>query len=146
MSQSQAPSTAAENPPPAIARGLVFFYYDDLPAAVAWYRRVLAPRCLMELDWVVILSIGPGNFTLGLVDSKRGILRAGEDKSALLSVETQALESWLERISALAPESIAQGIGSGGHGLVDQFIVRDPGGYLVEFFRWKKADRGMSLM
>lgn len=138
MSQPEPVSPSSqENLPPAIARGVVFFYYDDLSGAVRWYRRVLAPQCLVELEWVVIVRIGPGDFFLGLVDSKHGTLKAGEDKRAMLSVETPALEPWLERIRTLEPGAIAQEIGSGGHGLIEQFVVRDPGGYLVEFFRWK---------
>jgi len=31
------------------------------------------------------------------------------------------------------------GIEDGAKGMIDKFIVRDPGGYLIEFFRWKKA-------
>lgn len=119
----------------SVARGVLFFYYEDLPAAVRWYEQVLNCTRVVDLQWSVILRLGDG-IQIGLVDATHGTLRPNPEKSAMLALEAPQLERWLERIQQLDPSAIMDGIGVGGHGFIDRFLVRDPGGYIVEFYRW----------
>ena len=66
----------------------------------------------------------------------------------MLSVETDALEAWYARLvgargtrwyqrdrGSKAAPSISQ------HKDIEEFRVVDPGGYIIEFYRWKPAYR-----
>ena len=59
---------------PDIAGTITFFYYDDLDAAVRWYREVLGFEPYFDQDWLVLLRIAPGQ-SLGLVDAVSGSQR-----------------------------------------------------------------------
>ncbi|MEZ5497932.1 MAG: VOC family protein [Steroidobacteraceae bacterium] len=125
---------------PRISRIIPFYYYESLDAAVEWYCEVIGLRKAWDGDWVVLLETTPGN-CIGLVDSQHGAERAigGVHKGALLAIETPALEQWHEKLTrAGCPDSVGQ-IGIATDGLTERFIVRDPGGYQVEFFRWRQA-------
>ncbi len=123
-----------------ISAGVSFFYYDDLPAAVRWYREVLGLAAVMEEDWVAIFRLAGGAY-VGLVNASDGSQKplAGDNKGAMIAIETADLESWHRK---LREQGMAETIGDirvASKGLTEMFQVRDPGGYMVEFFRWRAA-------
>lgn len=120
---------------PPIARCSVFFYYEDLPAAAQWYQRVLGCAPVVDLHWSLLLRFGDG-VLFGMVDAVHGTLRPTANKGAMLALETPQLEGWLERIQRLDPAALVTRIEPGAQGLIERFLIRDPGGYMVEFFRW----------
>jgi catechol-2,3-dioxygenase len=117
-----------------------FFYYADLPAAVRWYESVLGLQKIYSNDWVAILKVA-GNARLGLVDATAGSQRpvVGPNKGVLLAIETAELERWLERLRIHLAVDSRTAIRVGSHGLTRQFQVRDPEGYVVEFYAWLDA-------
>lgn len=123
--------------PPAIGGAILFFYYDDLDSAVRWYQDVLGLETLLLEDWLALLRVRPG-CTIGLVDATNGNHRPlrGANPTAMLSIETDALEAWHLRFKQLGqcPPDMPQSTGCKGR--TEEFVVRDPGGYSVEFFRW----------
>lgn len=122
---------------PDIAGAITFFYYDDLDAAVRWYRDVIGFEPYLVQDWLVLMRVGPGH-SLGLVDAVSGSQRPiqGLNKGATLSIETQELEQWHSRLKAAGSAGLDDGFQPGCRGRTTEFRVRDPGGYFVEFFRW----------
>ena len=122
------------------------FYYDDVEAAKRWYVDKLGFRMMIDLGWVAIVELQPG-MQVALVDGERGTLSAVEDKGALLVIETDALEAWHEHVSAIEgidwyayPDDPRRTRLPGGimeHPEIHEFRVLDPGGYIIEFFRWK---------
>ena len=123
---------------PAIASGVPFFYYRDLPAAADWYEHKLGLERTTDEGWVVIFRLTPTSY-IGLVNATDGTLHPAVKKGAMLSIETDALDAWYRRLKATDGIDMVSGIEDGAKGMIDKFIVRDPGGYLIEFFRWKKA-------
>lgn len=127
---------AADEGHPSIAGGVPFFYYDDFTAAVDWYKNVLGLEPLTDEDWVAILELTPGSY-IGLVNATGGTLNPTDDKGALISIDTAELEAWWDKVKDVEGIEIKNGIITGGDGMIDQFSLYDPGGYIVEFFRWK---------
>lgn len=122
------------------------FYYDDVEAAKRWWVDRLGFRMMIDLGWVAIVELQPG-MQIALVDGERGTLRAVEDKGALLVIETEAIEQWLEHVAAIDgiewyeypddPRRTRLPNGLMEHPEIHEFRIVDPGGYIVEFFRWK---------
>jgi len=131
-----ASAAAAEPGHPPIAAGVPFFYYSDLQEAEDWYENKLGLKKITDEDWVVIFELTPGSH-IGLVNASGGSLRPAADKGALLSIETPALEAWWRRLSNMDGVDMIHGIESGADGMIEEFRMYDPGGYIVEFFRWQ---------
>ena len=123
--------------PTAYSGAITFFYYDNLDEAVRWYRDVIGLEPLMSEDWIALLQITPGH-RLGLVAASEGSQSpvAGPNKGAMLSIETDHLEDWHRRFREVGADGLDDGFQAGCRGRTIEFHVRDPGGYLVEFFRW----------
>ncbi len=127
------------------------FYYNDLDAARDFYIDKLGFPVLYDAEWVVIVEIAKG-MQLALVDGAKGALPAMEQKSALLVIETDALEEWYSYVSAIEGinwfqygldyrEGVTLRHGLMDHGDIEEFRILDPEGYIIEFFRWKHPPR-----
>jgi len=122
---------------PGHAGAITFFYYDELDAAVRWYRDVIGFEPVMVEDWMALFQVTPGH-RLGLVGAAEGSQSpvAGPNKGAMLSIETDCLEDWYRRLQEMGADGLDDGFQPGCRGRTIEFRVRDPGGYYVEFFRW----------
>jgi len=121
---------------PSIAAGVPFFYYQNLSAAAAWYKNKLGLKPLTEEDWVVIFELTPTSY-IGLVNASGGSLKPSDNKGALLSIETAELKAWWNRLKEVDGINMIHGIQEGADGMIEEFRMYDPEGYMVEFFRWK---------
>lgn len=127
-------SEAAERPP--ITGGVPFFYYENFEEAVDWYENQLGLRKSADKNWVVVFEITPSSY-LGVVNASGGSLAPTENKGALLSIEVEELEAWHHYLSGKPGVDLIHGIEEGAYGMIEEFRMKDPGGYIVEFFRWK---------
>ncbi len=127
---------AAQHDNPSIAGVVPFFYYNDLNEAADWYEKKLGFDKVTEEDWVVIFEITKTSY-LGLVNATGGSLQPTEEKGALLSIETAELESWYEKLNAVDGINMVHGIEESDDGMIEEFRMTDPGGYIIEFFRWR---------
>ncbi len=121
---------------PSIASGIPFFYYSDLPEAAEWYEKKLGLSKATEEEWVVIFELTDTSY-LGLVNASGGSLSPTESKGVVLSIETVELEAWYEKLKDVDGINMIHGIEEGAAGMIDEFRMTDPGGYIVEFFRWR---------
>ncbi len=126
---------------PRIGAATFFLYYADLRAAIRWYARHLGLVPVFDDGWVAILGREGTAINLGLVNGTDGShrLTAQSDKAALIAFETPDLESWYERLSAEPEVTLHRPISVGAKGHTEMFQILDPGGYIVEFYRWRKA-------
>ncbi len=131
-----AQACASDNSNPSIAAGVPFFYYNDLNAAANWYENKLGLKKVTEEEWVVIFELTDTSY-LGLVNASGGSLKPTEDKGAVLSIETSELEAWYDKLKDLEGINMIHGIEEGADGMIDEFRMTDPGGYIIEFFRWR---------
>lgn len=134
-----APAFAADESTPSIASGVSFFYYNDLNAATSWYENKLGLKKVTNEEWVVIFEL-TDSAQLGLVNATGGSLRPTENKGVVLSIETEELEAWYEKLKDVEGINMIHGIETSSQGMIEEFRMTDPGGYIVEFFRWR-ADR-----
>jgi catechol 2,3-dioxygenase-like lactoylglutathione lyase family enzyme len=132
---SQACATDDANP--SIAGGVPFFYYNDLNEAAEWYEKKLGLKKVTNEEWVIIFELTNGSY-LGLVNATGGSLKPTEDKGALLSIETAELEAWYEKLKDVEGINMVHGIEVGADGMIEEFRMVDPGGYIIEFFRWRQ--------
>lgn len=99
-------------------------------------KKKLGFKKLTDEDWVVIFKITDTSY-IGLVNATGGSLKPTAEKGALLSIETAELESWYEKLDAIDGIHMIHGIERSDDGMIEEFRMTDPGGYIVEFFRWR---------
>lgn len=123
--------------PAAPSGAITLFYYEDLPAATAWYRDALGLRKIADYGWCVIFHIG-GGAHLGLIDATNGSQRPTHalNKGVILSIALADVAGQREHFvrAGVLDAATALAVGCGGRML--EFKLRDPGGYTVEFFSW----------
>jgi catechol-2,3-dioxygenase len=127
---------ASQQSNPSIAAGVPFFYYSDLVEAANWYENKLGLETTTKEDWVVILKLTDTSY-LGLVNATEGSLEPIENKGAMLSIETAELEAWYEKLKDVDGINMIHGIEESEDGWIEEFRMTDPGGYIIEFFRWR---------
>ena len=127
---------AAQHTNPSIAGVVPFFYYNNLNDAADWYEKKLGFKKITDEEWVVIFKITDTSY-IGLVNATGGSLMPTAEKGALLSIETAELESWYEKLDAIDGIHMIHGIERSDDGMIEEFRMTDPGGYIVEFFRWR---------
>ena len=123
---------------------ITFFYYEDLEAQVPFYEGLLGLEKTMDEDWVKIYRI-TATSSVGLVLQGRGVHQVSDDKPAMLSIVTDDVDAWYEKLAGanVSVTSELPALGSDkepGSAPVRGFIVEDPGGYTIEFFSWQKTD------
>ena len=120
---------------PSIDSQVTFLYYKDVAAAAQFYGGILGLEQTFDEGWVEIYRISSTSY-VGLVDETRGSHRASESKPVMLSIVTDEVDAWYEHIRG-ADVTILSEISDGTAVPVRSFMVEDPGGYTIEFFRWR---------
>lgn len=119
---------------------VTFFYYKDLAAPERFYGETLGFHKTFDKGWVKFFQL-TGQSYVGLVDEARGHHKASEQKPVMLSMETPDLEDWYER--AKARGAVLQShpdFAGAAEKMITGFMLSDPGGYTVEFFRFNRRD------
>ncbi len=123
---------------PSIVSHVTFHYYKDLAAAEHFYRDILGLEKTYDGPWVKMFRI-TGQSVVGLLDEREATFRAPTTTpSVMLSIETTDLEGWNEQLKSRGAVFMKELDPESKHPLVDSIMLKDPGGYTVEFFRWKK--------
>jgi catechol 2,3-dioxygenase-like lactoylglutathione lyase family enzyme len=127
--------------PPPVTSQVTFLYYQDLPAAERFYREVLGLSSTFELQWVKIFQLSP-NASVGLVNATEGSLKPASveaDKPVMVSlvVDEADVERWHAHLKSKGVE-VGPGPKIGAEGRVLAFSFKDPGGYTLEVFAWRK--------
>jgi extradiol dioxygenase family protein len=119
---------------------ITFFYYKDLTAPERFYGETLGFRKTFDKGWVKFFQVTPHSY-VGLVDEVHGHHNALNQTSVMLSMQTPRLEDWYERAKQRGAHfQCHPDFGNAREKLITGFMLRDPGGYTVEFFRFNGGD------
>jgi catechol 2,3-dioxygenase-like lactoylglutathione lyase family enzyme len=117
--------------PPQIMASNSFYYYEDVPAAEAFYNDVLGLETVSDFGFAKILQVAPTSF-LTLVDHTEGQHTSAEPKSVTLAIVTEQVQEWYNHLNSQNvpirnPPRFVEGSAH------DGFVATDPEGYFLEF-------------
>lgn len=125
-------------PPASVHDQVTFLYYTDLAAPRRFYGTVLGLTHYYETPWVTLYRTAPGA-TLGIVKAPDDQVSADAKRdAAMVSLVTSDVESWYRRLQGNAEVKIQKPIYEHPAVPIRAFLIRDPAGYSVEFFEWRK--------
>ena len=122
---------------PATNSAVTFIYYKDLTEGEKFYGEVLGFEKEFDGGWVKIFRIANGG-RVGLVDESKGYLKTASEKPVMISIDTDDVKGWYERIKKTGPEYLETHLKDHSDGFANSFMMKDPVGYTVEFFQWNE--------
>jgi predicted enzyme related to lactoylglutathione lyase len=132
---SQAQETAG--PVPSIQDSTVMFYYEDISSVAPFYEHTLGLPKTLDQEWVKIYRLATGSY-VGLVQQgKGGFHRAQKDNAVMLSIQTEDVNAWYEHMRKADGVEFLKEIYDNESVPIRAFLVRDPGGYSIEFYQWR---------
>ena len=125
----------AEDNLPPINSSVTFLYYKDLGPAEDFYGRVLGFEKDFDGGWVKIFRVADGG-RVGIVDETKGYLNTAGEKPVMFSIDTPDIDAWYRKVLEKGENFVLKPLKVEAEGFVRAFLLRDPGGYHVEFFQW----------
>lgn len=109
---------------------ITFFYYRDLPAAMAFYEDIMGFSLAIDQGWTKIYHIG-GGAHIGLVDEAKGMHKWAPVKPVQLCVRVADVDAWYSyatarNLTALSKLFVNDQLG------IRAFVFEDPEGYQIE--------------
>lgn len=109
---------------------ITFFYYRDLPAAMAFYEDVMGLALAIDQGWCKIYSICPGAH-VGLVDETRGMNKWAAVKPVQLCIRVEDVDAWFACATHLKLDNLSDLFVNDALG-IRAFVFTDPEGYQIE--------------
>jgi predicted enzyme related to lactoylglutathione lyase len=117
-------------PDTAVQKVITFFYYRDLPAAMAFYETVMGLSLAIDQGWCKIYLIG-GNAHVGLVDEARGMHKAHPVKPVQLCIRVEDVAAWHRYAVGQGLAGLSELFENDALG-IRAFVFDDPEGYQIE--------------
>jgi predicted enzyme related to lactoylglutathione lyase len=122
--------------PLSIKENTLMFYYKDIAAVAPFYEKTLGLTKTFDQDWVKIYRL-TATSNIGLVqEGEKSFHRAQADNAVMLSIVTDQVDAWYERLKATDGIVFLKHIYNNENVPIRAFLVTDPGGYSVEFYQW----------
>jgi predicted enzyme related to lactoylglutathione lyase len=117
---------------------VTFLYYPDLTAPREFYGKVLGLESYYDQDWASLYRVAAGA-AIGVVKSSDKQVAADVKRdAAMISIVTTDVDDWFSRLKQVGGVVVQKGIYDHPSVPIRAFLLRDPGGYSVEFFQWLK--------
>jgi len=113
---------------------ITFFYYDDLERASKFYGDVMGFEKVIDVDFAKVYKAAE-NTHVGLVDGKRGFLKAAEDKPVMLSFMVDDVDSWHRHLQGRGVK-IDQPPKQADYLRMKVLLFKDPEGYVLEILQF----------
>jgi Glyoxalase/Bleomycin resistance protein/Dioxygenase superfamily len=123
-------------PRPSILSQTTMFYYDDLTAAEVFYGEKLGLEKTRDYGWVKFFRTAPAAEVAIVKTGEGAYFKAQAHNAVMLSIVTDAVDAWYDRLKRQGGIEILVDIQTSKTAPIRNFMVRDPGGYAVEFFQW----------
>jgi len=109
---------------------ITFFYYRDLPAAMAFYEDVMGLTLAIDQGWCKIYAICHGAH-VGLVDETKGMNKWAAVKPVQLCIRVEDVDAWFayatdRKLDKLSDLFVNDALG------IRAFVFTDPEGYQIE--------------
>ncbi|MEJ8567212.1 VOC family protein [Elongatibacter sediminis] len=128
-----------------ISEHIVMLYYRDLEDARRFYGETLGLKAVMENDWVTLFQVTPHSLIGTVKEGGAGGFHKVQDENAVMvSIATSEIDQWNERVREAGDIEYVKELYRSGTLPMSAFLVRDPGGYTVEFFQWDEGGWGQS--
>ena len=124
---------------PQIISNIVFQYYKDTTflGAARFYEEVLGLRKTYDTAGIRMYELTEHS-AVGLIKENTGgyFQAPAATPAMMISIETEQFDEWYRQLK----DGNATFLGEGKHKteLVESYLVKDPGGYTVEIFRWRE--------
>lgn len=109
---------------------ITFFYYRDLPRAMAFYEEALGLPLAIDQGWCKIYRIAEGAH-VGLVDETRGMNKWAEVKPVQLCIRVPDVDAWHAYAQHMAFDALSELFENDQLG-IRAFVFNDPEGYQIE--------------
>ena len=123
----------------------VFFYYEDVEAAAAFYKEVLGLRVAADYGFAKIMQVAPKSF-ITLVDHEKGMHSSTEPKTVAIALVTDQLSEWWDYLGTQEIEMRSESYTPRAGSAHDGFVAVDPEGYLLEFERFNAHEENESFV
>ncbi|MCP5381402.1 MAG: hypothetical protein H6912_03465 [Kordiimonadaceae bacterium] len=123
---------------PKIDEQITMLYYraDDWDKAVQFYGDDLKLKATLDDDWVKIYALTDSAFIGVVKESEGGFHKPNKDSAVMVSIVSKSIDDWYGAILNAKNIKIEHEPYNSDTAPIRAFLVRDPGGYTVEFFQW----------
>ncbi len=109
---------------------ITFFYYRDLPRAMAFYEEVMGLTLAIDQGWCKIYRVAAGAH-IGLVDEAKGMNKWTADKPVQFCIRVPDVDAWYAYIGTVEVDDLSDLFINEEIG-IRAFVFRDPEGYQLE--------------
>lgn len=125
---------------PKIDQQITMLYYneEDFAKAVEFYSNDLKLNATFDDDWVKIYKLTNSAFIGVVKDSEGGFHHPNKDSAVMVSIVSKGVDVWYGVIKNAKNIKIEHEIYDSSTAPIRAFLIRDPGGYTIEFFQWNE--------
>ncbi|HKJ01135.1 MAG TPA: VOC family protein, partial [Longimicrobiales bacterium] len=124
---------------------VLWLYYQDIDAALAWYEDVLGTTLLVDQGWAKVVPASATGF-LGFVDGNRGLHQATEQKGVTVSFFTGDVDGWFASLRSRTDFPLRTPEITDESGRVRTFVGYDPEGYFLEWDTFLDVEGNEALL
>jgi uncharacterized glyoxalase superfamily protein PhnB len=126
---------------PSIKENTTMLYYKDLAPATEFYEKTLGLTKTFDQEWVRIYQLTPSS-SVGLVrEGETSFHRAQSENAVMLSIVSDEVDLWYQRLKQAGGIEFLIELHNSENVPIRSFLVKDPGGYSVEFFQWLNVEK-----
>ena len=123
---------------PDVHDQVTFLYYTDLREPRRFYGSVLGFSRYYETPWVTLYRSSPGA-TIGIVKRTQDSIPGNTKRDAVMvSIVTDDVNGWYQRLKRGGQVRFEKDLYDHPDVPIRAFLIRDPAGYSIEFFQWRK--------
>lgn len=125
-----------------VSEHIVMLYYRNIDAAREFYGKVLGLKSTMENDWVTLFQVTPRS-AIGTIKEggAGGFHKVQENNAVMVSIATRDIAGWYQHLKQWENIEFVKELYQSSTLPMQAFLIRDPGGYTVEFFQWHEQPR-----
>lgn len=122
---------------------ITLLYFRNIEKAYHFYEEILGLKLKIDQGYGRIYEVS-GNALLGVMDEKRGFLQSGSGKSVMISLITDEVDEWYEKLQKSGVKLLSKPLMKEEIG-IRSFLFEDPEGYILEIQKFLDQDRQLEF-